>query len=352
MNTLKISENLFLRYEQTQQVKGYCGLLAAWALAETAVEAHDDKLLDKCRSYLALYPDHFDHPRYNFENYRVGGNGKAWLVAKGLFDEERENIRKYAEITMNSPRDSEGIICHPQDTHKTWIDVAFCITPFMLYAGLAFKEQKYIDFAVEQTFLMYDRFLDRTCGLLHQCKGFLPNPEQLSSDHWGRGNGWCYIALATLVEHLPKDSIHRPRAEKLFKDLSEALLACQTPRGVWRQQLDCEYAWDECSSTGLIAYGFGLGMRLGLLERKVYQEAFESALNAIVNRFIEKDFSTKMCCYGCLCPGYGETKGTLKAYLTEVYPTYNDPHSFGTLMFAMLEAYRNGITDLVGESWE
>ena len=346
MNTLDLSKKLFERYESQHRIYHYYGLLALYALAQTAYEAKDEATLDKCKQMLGLYTDKFDHIRYNFDNYEVGGNGKAWLVYKGLFDEEIENIRKYAAKTLSAPVDSNGILCLPScpEKEKIWIDVVTAVTPFMLFAGLALNEEKYIDFAAEQCFKMYEIFLDKTCGLLHQSKGFMENPDFISHDHWSRGNGWGYIGLAELVRYLPKNSTHRAKAEKYFVDLSKALIEHQTEKGIWRQEIPCDYSWDESSGTGLIAYGLGIGLRKGLLDAKTFEQPFVNAINGIVNYFINDDFSTNMCCEGCLCPGEGEDKGTIKAYLTQVWPCKDDHHSYGALMLALVEAYRNGIT--------
>lgn len=349
MKTLDICSKLFHRYESIRKIDNYYGLLALYAFAQSSCEAKDEAQIKKCMDMLALYSDHFDHPHYNFSCYEVGGNGKAWLVYKGLWDSERGNLQKYAEKTLSAPADEQGILCHPQflpDNSKIWIDVAAAVTPFMLYAGLALKEEKYIDFATEQCFKMYEVFCDHTCGLLHQSRGFMENTNLVSHDHWSRGNGWGYLALTELVAHLPHDSKHRPKAEKYFKELSEALVHFQTGKGVWRQEITCEYAWDEASGTGLITYGLGVGLRLGLLDREHFQKPFEKAINAIRKLFITDDCSTLMSCRGCLCPGEGAVKGTVKAYLTEVYPVSDEPHSFGCLMLAMLEAHRNGIEEI------
>ena len=204
MNPLKISESLYRHYESVAKVEAYYGLLAMWALCETAVEGEDEVLLEECRRYLALYPDRFEHPKYHFENYRVGGPAKSWLVMKGLFDGERENLRKYAEITLNAPVDRDGVMCQPGNEARTWIDIAFCVPHFMVCAGRALGEERYIDFAAEQCFKMYERFLDPACGLLHQSRGFIADqPEKLSEDHWSRGNGWGYVGLAALAARQP-----------------------------------------------------------------------------------------------------------------------------------------------------
>lgn len=346
MKTLELSARLFERYENTQRIYHYYGLLALYALAQTALEAKDDKLIKKCIDMLSLYPDKTEHPRYNFANYEVGGAGKAWLVYQGLLEDEKENIRAYAEKTLSAPESKEGILCWPTDDEKNkiWIDTVYAVTPFMLYAGLALEEERYIDFAAEQCYNMYEFFLDKTCGLLHQSRGFMPDKTRVSQDHWSRGNGWGYLGLTELVANLPQNSKHRPKAEEYFKELSRSLLACQTEKGVWRQELSCECAWDESSGTGLILYGFGVGLRLGLLESETYLEPYKNGIAALVRDFIADDFSTLMSCQGCLCPGTGAEKGTIKAYLAEVWPRKDEPHSYGTFMLALVEAHRNGIT--------
>lgn len=347
MKPLKIAEELYSRYETIHEVKNYYGLLAAWALAEVAAESDEKELLNKVRSYLSLYPDKFPHPGYySFELYRVGGMGKAYLLYKGLYNEERENIRLYAEKTLLAPKNKDGILSRPRQPWIIWIDAAFSVVPFMLYSGLALGEEKYIDFAANQVFLLYDELMDSTVGLLHQCKGFFENLDKPSEDHWSRGNGWGYIALSALVEHLPKESPHRPKAEELFKAHSAAILRTQNERGVWRQEMPLEDSWEESSGTGIFAYGFGVGLRAGLLEKEIYEKPFHRAIAAIGEYFIGPDFSTKMCCSSCLCPGEGEEKGTVLAYITKVHSACDDPHSFGTLMLAMLEAHRNGIDDV------
>lgn len=349
MKTLEMCFKLFERFEKTSKVDNYYGLLALFALAQSAYEAKDDYQLKKCLDMLSLYPDNFDHPHYNFDCYEVGGNGKAWLVYKGIWDSEQENIRKYAEKTLSAPTDDEGILCHPMflpQNDRIWIDVVTAVTPFMLYAGLALGEEKYVDFAAEQCFKMYEALLDKTCGLLHQSRGFMENRNRVSHDHWSRGNGWAYLGLSELVLHLPKNSAHRVKAERYFKELSEALIAFQTDKGVWRQEITFDYSWNESSGSGLITYGLGVGLRTGLLDEKIYRIPFEKAVNAVAFDFIRADFSTVMSCCGCLCPGNGKDKGTIKAYLTEVCHHIDESHSYGCLMLALLEAHRNGITEI------
>ena len=349
VNVITLTKSLLERYEsQHEKIDGYFGLLAYFGLSQAAVAANDEACLKKCKEYLARYPHNFDHCYYNFEAYRVGGNAKAWLYFKGLAPEWEEEIREYAELTLKAPVDENGILCHPEDPArgKIWIDTISGITPFMLYAGLKLNEEKYIDFAAEQCFKLYEVFLDQTCGLLHQARGFMANPKRMSHDHWSRGNGWCMIGLAEMVRYLPVDSKHREKAVTYFRDLVDALLPYQTKKGLWRQEIIEPLAWEESSGTALILYGMGVGIRKGLLTDVVYREAFETGIKGLGIYCLTEDFATYRSCPGCLCPGEGAEHGTIQAYLTVKTPQKDEVHSYGCLMLAFAEAYSNGITEI------
>ena len=347
VHVLELSAKLMERYEsQHECVKNYFGLLAFWALAQNAVVGENEEHLQKCKKYLHQYPDHFEHTYYNFEAYRVGGNAKAWLFYKGYMPETESDIRKYAELTYHAPTGQNGILCRPNDSRRMWIDVVTCVTPFMLYAGLALNEEKYIDFAAEQCFKMYELFLDETCGLLHQSKGFMENPLRISADHWGRGNGWGLVGLAELLRYLPADSKHRAKAEEYFLDMVDSLLPYQSERGLWRQEIVEPLSWEESSGTGLILYCIGIGIRLGYLQDEEYRYCFEKGILGLAAYCLDEQYGTYRSCPGCLCPGTGADKGSVKAYITEKLPTKDEVHSYGCMMLAFLEAYRNGIYEV------
>lgn len=359
MKPLDISQNLFTRYENTQKVHHYYGLLALYGLAQTAAEAKSKRLMKKCAELLDLYPNEMTHPHYNFENYRAGGNGKAWLImmdAMGKLEteirfsnEQKEIVREYAEKTLKAPVDRDGIMRMPGRPmlEQIWIDVVTAVTPYMLFAGLVFHEDRYIDYAAEQCFKMYEIFLDPACGLLHQSRGFMEDKTAFSHDHWSRGNGWGYVGLLELVQYLPENSLHRAKAEQYFKEFSAAMLPYQGSNGLWRQEMTVETCWEESSGTGIILYGYGVGLRLGMLDKESFQEPFEKGIQGLSDLCINKDFSTDNSCPGCLCPGAGENKGTIQAYINDKQPAHDEPHSYGALMLAMVEAHRNGMKDII-----
>lgn len=344
MNPLDIAIKLYDHYESIEEVKNYYGVLAIYALVRTAEVMGNHELFERCRNILDKFPDEIDHPFYNFPSYTIGGIAKAYMLYLGKMPEKKTQVIEYAEEMMHAPRDRKGIMSMPQcpEMEKIWIDVATAVTPYLLYTGLATGEQKYIDEAAKQTFLMYEELLDRENGLLHQCKNFIA-PGVYSEDHWSRGNGWGYIALTELVRCLPGNSVHRTKAENYFKSLSKAFLPYQTKSGLWRQEIPFEYSYEESSGTAMILYGYGVGIRMSILERSTYLPAFQKGIEGLYKLCINKNYSTERSCPGCLCPGQDEEKGTVKAYVTLKLPYRDEHHSFAPFMLAMVEAYLNGI---------
>lgn len=345
-----LAYNLFCRYERRAAVEGYPGLLALYALAQLGTETRGSFIADKARALLLRYPDKAAHPHCNFESYRAGGNGRAYLVMRGQDPEGAALLREYADITLRAPTDAAGIQCMPsaggQEYAPVWIDVATATTPFMVMAGLALGEREYIEYGAKQCFMMYDLLEDPDTRLLHQARGFMQDPRALSRDHWSRGNGWGLVGLADIVQYLENGNPLYVQASARLQRHCAALIEHQTPRGLWRQSIACELAWEESSGTALIAYALGVGLRRGALAHETFFPVFEKAISGLAEYCVGGDFSTEYCCEGCLCPGSGADKGTLRAYLTDAHPRKDDVHSYGAFMLAFLEAHRNGLRTL------
>ncbi len=343
MDVLDIALRFYDRYEQLEEINNYYGLLSQYALVQVCHEKADASLLDRCRRMLMQYPDNVTHPHYNFPCYRLGGNASAWADMMGLQKRRPGELAAFARQTMNGPKDKNGILCMPGREKEgwIWIDTLTAVTPFLLFAGIACKEEAFVAFASQQCFTMIDALYDPTCGLLHQCRGFLPE-GQCSADHWSRGNGWGYLALAELVQYLPANDSRRSKAEKYFTELTQALAPCQSEHGLWRQELTRPDAWEESSGTALILYGIGIGLRTGLLPKERYWMVFEKGLLGLLRWGATPDFDTLCSCPGCLCPG----DGSIQAYIQEKQPEKNEHHSFGAYMLALVEGHRNGITQI------
>jgi unsaturated rhamnogalacturonyl hydrolase len=347
MPATELAFGLYDHYESIAEVFHYYGLLAIFGLikaAELSPSVKRGSRLERCRAILSGFPGQVTkHSAYNTMSYRIGGIPRAYALYRGHMTDEltRRYVAHYAEEAMLAPRDDLGLVCNPYrpKEQRVWIDLVMAVTPYLLFAGLACGRSEWVDEAAKQAFGHYKLFLNSDNGLLHQSKGFV-GPGLISQDHWGRGNGWGYIALTELVEHLPDGSPHRAEAEKHFVDLSTALLPYQTERGLWRQEIPRADAWEESSGTGLILYGYGMGLRKGLLDPERFVPAFERGIEALRTHCINDDLSTELCCPGCLSPGEGDRKGTPEAYIQDKQPVHDDEHSFGPIMLALTEQAR------------
>ena len=216
----------------------------------------------------------------------------------------------------------------------------------MLFAGLTLKEDKYIEFAAQQCIKMYRIFLDPEYGVLHQSRGFCEDKETFSEDHWSRGNGWGYLGMADLLEFMPKSCKYYDEFLAIYREFSANLIRYQNENGLWRQELTLESAWEESSGSALILYGLGTGMRLGILDKETYWDVFVNGLHGLLDHCLDKEFATYKSCPGCLCPAVGDERGTIRAYVEGKQPEKDEVHSYGSLMLAFYEAYKNGIEDL------
>lgn len=344
---LHVAEHLFRRCQSLGPINHYYGLLSIYGLCVTAENKADAALTAECNRILSAFPDGVAHPDYNFPAYRIGGIPRAYqFFRRHLTDEStRKLLEHYVDEMMHAPRDSQGILCHPKASAEAgliWIDVAMAVTPFLLFAGLGLDRPDCVAEAAKQAFLMYDVFQDPYTGLLHQCRGFI-GPNQFSTDHWSRGNGWGIIALTELVQHLPPTSPHLTLARGLMKRHLDALLPWQNERGLWLQELSAPQDprnWEETSGSALILYALGTALRCGVVEGAAALEAFHRGIGGLLQFHIDDEFSTSGCCHGCLAPGNGLWRGTPEAYMTECSPVKDEPHSFGPFMLALNSAAR------------
>ncbi|MDO4563420.1 MAG: glycoside hydrolase family 88 protein [Clostridia bacterium] len=102
-------------------------------------------------------------------------------------------------------------------------------------------------------------------------------PKRVGSDEskkvfWSRGNGWVFGAFAKILEDMPDNYAHKDYFESTFRDMAEAIKACQRPEGGWSPSLlDYDYSPQvEESGTGFFVYGLFWGMNNGLLEENEY----------------------------------------------------------------------------------
>ena len=261
MHTLELAFRLYRRYEQVETIDNYYGLLALYGLCQAAKASGQAERMAECRALLAQYPEKAWPFPCNFVCYRLGGHAQAWAMLTGLAPRRNALLARYAGLTMAGSRCRDDLLYMPgmEVCSAIWIDTATAVTPFMLFAGLTLDRDDFVEFGARQCFGLYDALLDADCGLLHQCRGFLDNPGRRSADHWSRGNGWAYLALAELVKYLTRDHHLRAEAQRRYCDLSGAIARCQSPHGLWRQEMTDAACREESSGSACSSMGSAPG---------------------------------------------------------------------------------------------
>lgn len=338
MDFSEIARRAFRRHGALHPWTHYTGILTLQAAARLALITEDLALLEEVRGILLRFVRGELPFKANFTNYYCGGNGTAYLLWRGHLPEAANAVRQYADDTLrNAPRDPDGIFSMPNRprTDLVWIDVAFAVTPFLLFAGLTFDEDAYIEEAYQQTAKMVALLRNPDNGLLHQARGFV-EPGRITEDHWSRGNGWGILALAELIQYLPADDPRRPESERMFADLAGACLTHQDAAGMWHQEMTDLASYVETSGTGLILYALGAGLETGLLPDSA-RPAFINGLRGY-REYIREDGTIYHTCKGNLSPG----DGSIAAY-KQTPPVINDPHAFGPAILAYGQALCLGL---------
>ena len=259
---MKSGDTIDLAYRSIRkhyELKGsfdlYQGIVSLYALARLVVDARADQYLDELKRELMPYVRDERRFKSNFPNYFCGGVATPYLLWKGLLPEAEGIVRHYADEVMNdAPRDPAGILCHPRHPGESriWVDVAFAVGPFMLFAGLALNDERYLSESYAQTAKMYKVLRDPENGLMHQSRGFR-GADFISEDHWSRGNGWMAFALTELLHYLPENHPDREAAVALYLEHTLACAQYQGDDGMWRQEMtEVHLSYVETSGTALL----------------------------------------------------------------------------------------------------
>lgn len=326
----------------------YPGIVTLYGIARLAALG-DPSLVAQAREWLMPFVRGEMSFRHNFPNYLCGGAASAYLLWRGHLPEAREEVRRYAdEILHHAPRDPQGILTRPRDPekHYVWIDVAFAVGPFLLFAGLALNDDRYVEESFQQTAKMVRLLRDPENGLLHQGINFSA-PGKISEDHWSRGNGWGAFALVELARYLPSDHPRKAEALALYRDHVEACARVQDDAGLWHQEMtDTSQSYVETSGSALLLYALGSGLEAGLLgtsdsaEYIAHRARFEKGMRGLL-AYITDDVDVFHTCRSCLCPGAG-TQLDYRA----VPPVLNDSHAFGPVVLASGQAHALGLRTL------
>ncbi len=201
-----------------------------------------------------------------------------------LIDRQPERI-KYIKASIDS------MMRTPKVDDWNWIDAIQMGMPIFAKLGVIYKDHTYFDRMYEM--YRFAKIKHGDNGLFNPKDGLWwrdadfdpPYTEPNGEDcYWSRGNGWVFVALAKVLEILPKNDPHYKEYLQDFKTMAAALAKVQREDGFWNVSLHDpgNYGGKETSGTAMFAYGMAWGVNHGVLKKKTYRPIALTAWNAIV----------------------------------------------------------------------
>ncbi|NDP20034.1 MAG: DUF4861 domain-containing protein [Paludibacter sp.] len=335
-----ITKSVFEQGLKHTELDFYAGTLMLHGMSEFSLLKGNEALQNRVIGIYQKFGNGEIKAKGSLISYEAGGSGAAFLAWKGVTDKLDEQVENSASKMMkNQKRSPEGILTAVwAKNDQIFIDVAFAVTPYLLYSGLKSGNQEYVDMAVKETLELFKILKDNKTGLLHQARGFTA-PGVLSQDNWSRGNGWGAFAIASLVRDLPESHPKRKEVVALAQQFFTASLRYQNKEGLWHQEMTNPKSYVETSGSGLMLYGLGIMLEKGLMDNK-YMSNFKLGLSGYTS-YIGSDGSVSHTCFSCLNPG----KGTKKEYEARPW-AFNDHHAFGPVVLAYAQAAKMGIDSI------
>jgi rhamnogalacturonyl hydrolase YesR len=92
-------------------------------------------------------------------------------------------------------------------------------------------------------------------------------------------------ALARTMDFLPDDSPYRIEYTTVFREMADALVACQRDDGFWNVSLldPSDFGGKELTGTSLFVYGIAWGINNGILDKGKYLPVVQKAWKALVD---------------------------------------------------------------------
>jgi rhamnogalacturonyl hydrolase YesR len=196
-----------------------------------------------------------------------------------------------------------------------------------LYAATG--EKTYLDFAVEKWWQTSDFLYDRDEHLYFRDSTYFSKREANGRKvFWSRGNGWVLAGLVRVLQYLPADHPARPRFLQQYREITDKILSCQQPDGLWRSSLldPANYPLKETSGSGFYCYALAWGVNQGLLDRPRFGPAVLNAWRGLSSCVTDEGRLTHVQPIGADPKKFDETS-------TEVY-------GVGAFLLAGSEVYR------------
>lgn len=279
----------------------YCGmLLAGEATGDTIFTAYTKKRLHFIADAQPAFSKLYQQPGNNANPLRAvlfphaldDAGAMCAAVIKTLRTGGQANLRPLADhyidyISHKEFRLPDGTLARNRPQKNTlWLDDLYMSVPALAQMGKLTGRRAYFDDAVKQVLQFSQRMFNKEKGLYMH--GWVQGMDVHPQFHWGRANGWAFLAMTELLEVLPDTHPGKPAVLAQFRALAKGLASYQTGQGFWHQLLDRNDSYLETSATAIYAYCYARGINKGWLNAMAYGPAALLAWNAVATKVNDK----------------------------------------------------------------
>lgn len=242
-----------------------------------------------------------------------------------LYEDYLGKITNYI-LTKQERIPEIGVFCRGRYGERTlWLDDLYMSTSFLAHQGSRKSSTvQLLQCAAEQVLLFDSLLYDKVKGLYWHCY-YYDTTHSHGTAHWGRANGWAFLAQALLLDRLPTNHPLYTRLLNVFQHHIEAICAYQDAEGMWHQLLDKTDSYPETSCTSMFVCAIAHGVIKGWLD-KSFSTVAQHGWSAICKRVTPEGQLQGV------CMGTGISRD-LPFYYTRPTPI-NDAHGLGVLIQA------------------
>lgn len=267
-----------------------------------------------------------------FDLYKTTGNERY----KKMLDRMIRAIEMW-------PTNAKGGVWHKYyNPNQMWLDSMYMMGYFSSKYAAEFKHTYMFEKVYTQMKLMYENMRNPKTGLLYHMwddSKAVPVTDResgLIKHHWGRAIGWYVVALAEILELMPKEYHLRQEFADIEAELLTVLAKYQDKdSGLWYQlvdKADDQRNWQESSCSALFTYAMAKALRIGIIDES-FKENIIKGYNGVLSMTEMRDgvFTLTGVCIGT---GFGN--GTEQFYFDRPV-VENDLHGMGAFLLMCTE---------------
>ncbi len=292
---------------------------------------------------------------YEKETYNLDFINSGKVLLELYQHEPKEKWRRAIEDLVDQlkkhPRTSPGGYWHKKIyPHQMWLDGIYMASPFMAAYGKQFNQKAWIDEAIRQVVLCYQKCVDPETGLLHHAwdesrtQRWADKRTGQSSTHWGRSMGWYMMAVVDVLDFVPEKHPRRKELITIIRKMADVLPAYRGADGLWYQVVDQvkrQGNYPEPSVNAQLLYAVAKSVNKGYLPDE-YRNIARDVLKAMEFRLLKKEKDATITLAGCCAvAGLGGNPyrdGSFEYYINERRRD-NDAKATGPFIMACLELY-------------